>query len=71
MKTRPLLDLEKLRASFESGPSRREPTIVVSPVRYAQSLLRRIEQLAGELKEIVERGHRRYLILGKTLIRTA
>jgi hypothetical protein len=29
---------------------------VVSPVRYAQSLLRRIEQLAGELKEIVERG---------------
>jgi hypothetical protein len=56
VKTRPLLDLEKLRASFESGPSRREPTIVVSPVRYAQSLLRRIEQLAGELKEIVERG---------------
>ena len=56
VKTRPLLDLEKLRASFESGPSRREPIIVVSPVRYAQSLLRRIEQLAGELKEIVERG---------------
>jgi dienelactone hydrolase len=27
VKTRPLLDLEKLRASFESGPSRREPTI--------------------------------------------
>jgi hypothetical protein len=26
------------------------------PVRYAQSLLRRIEQLAGELKKIVERG---------------
>jgi hypothetical protein len=54
VETRPLLDLEKLRASFESGPSRREP--IVSPVRYAQSLLRRIEQLAGELKEIVERG---------------
>jgi hypothetical protein len=54
--TRPLLDLEKLRASFELGPSQREPTAVVSPVRYAQSLLRRIEQLVGELKEIVERG---------------
>jgi hypothetical protein len=54
VETRPLLDLEKLRASFESGPSRREP--IVSPVRYAQSLLRRIEQLVEELKEIVERG---------------
>jgi hypothetical protein len=31
VETRPLLDLEKLRASFESGPSRREP--IVSPVR--------------------------------------
>ena len=39
VETRPLLDLEKLRASFESGPSQREPTVVVSPVRYAQSLL--------------------------------
>jgi hypothetical protein len=56
VETRPLLDLEKLRASFEFGPSQREPTVVVSPVRYAQSLLRRIEQLVGELKEIVERG---------------
>ena len=56
VETRPLLDLEKLRASFEFGPSQREPTAVVSPARYAQSLLRRIEQLVGELKEIVERG---------------
>ena len=56
VETRPLLDLEKLRASFELGPSQREPTAVVSPVRYAQSLLLRIEQLVGELKEIVERG---------------
>jgi hypothetical protein len=56
VETRPLLDLEKLRASFEFGPSQREPTAVVSPVRYAQSLLRRIEQLVGELKEIVEHG---------------
>jgi hypothetical protein len=56
VETRPLLDLEKLRASFEFGPSQREPTAVVSPVRYAQNLLRRIEQLVGELKEIAERG---------------
>jgi len=54
VEARPLLDLEKLRASFEFGLSPREPTAVVSPVRYAQSLLRRIEQLVGELKEIVE-----------------
>ena len=61
---RPLLDLkkliraylEKLRASFEFGPSQGEPTAIVSPVRYAQSLLRRIEQLARELKEIVSRA---------------
>jgi hypothetical protein len=66
VETRPLLDLAKLRAylaklraylaklraSFEFGPSQREPTALVSPARYAQSLLRRIEQLAGELKEI-------------------
>jgi hypothetical protein len=56
VETRPLLDLEKLRASFELGPSRHEPTVADSPVRYAQSLLRRIEQLVGELKETVERG---------------
>jgi hypothetical protein len=49
VETRPLLDLEKLRASFEFGPSQREPTAVVSPVRYARGLLRRIEQLVGEL----------------------
>ena len=61
---RPLLDLkkliraylEKLRASFEVGPSQGEPTAVVSPVRYVQSLLRRIEQLARELKEIALRA---------------
>jgi hypothetical protein len=61
VETRPFLDLEKLRtyleklrayleklrASFEFGPSQREPTAVVSPVRYAQSLLRRIEQPPG------------------------
>jgi hypothetical protein len=41
--TRPLLDLEKLRASFEFSLSQREPTAVVSPGRYAQSPLRRIE----------------------------
>ena len=63
MKTRPLFDLEKLRiyleklrASFEFGPTQGEPTAVVSPVRYAQSLLRRIEQLARELKEIASRA---------------
>ena len=56
VEARPLLDLEKLRASFEFGLSPREPTAVVSHVRYAQSLLRRIEQLVGELKEIVEHG---------------
>ena len=46
----------EVRASFEFRPSQREPTAVVSPVRYAQSLLRRIEQLVGQLMEIVERG---------------
>src|SRR5215831_15016627 len=58
VKTRPLFDLEKLRiyleklrASFKFGPSQGEPTAIVSPVRYAQSLLRRIEQLARELKD--------------------
>jgi hypothetical protein len=63
VKTRPLLDLEKLRAyleklrtSFEFGPSQPNPTAVVSPVRCAQSLLRRIEQLARELKEIASRA---------------
>jgi chromosome segregation ATPase len=50
VKTRPLFDLEKLRiyleklrASFKFGPS-------------PQSLLRRIEQLARELKEIASRA---------------
>ena len=63
VKTRPLFDLEKLRiyleklrASFKLGPSQGEPTAIVSPVRYAQSLLRRIEQLARELKEIASRA---------------
>ena len=46
----------EVRASFEFRPSQREPTAVVSPVRYAQSLLRRIEQLVEQLTEIVERG---------------
>jgi hypothetical protein len=67
VKTQPLLDLAKLRAhlkaylaklraSFEFGPSQGEPTALVSPVRYAQSLLRRIEQLARELEEIASRA---------------
>jgi hypothetical protein len=64
VKTRPLLDLkeliraylEKLRASFEFGPSQGEPTAIVSSVRYVQSLLLRIEQLARELKEIASRA---------------
>jgi len=41
---------------FKFGPSQGEPTAIVSPVRYAQSLLRRIEQLARELKEIASRA---------------
>jgi hypothetical protein len=63
VKTRPLFDLEKLRiyleklrASFKFGPSQGEPTAIVSPVRYAQSVLRRIEQLAREMKEIASRA---------------
>ena len=55
MKTRPPLDLGKLRAPFEFGLSQREPS-VVSPFAARRALLRRIEQLVGQLTEIVERG---------------
>jgi hypothetical protein len=47
VETRPLLDLEKLRASFEFGPSQREPTAVVSPVRYGALTATRPTRLAS------------------------